>query len=251
MTHSDLPDDTFFAYHQLWRSLLRGTTSPLRLAIPAELVRMISWHAGLIVLDRKLTAISTTSLYVRCSVNAPTVVSRTWFWAGPIDIDLANIAQFQLVTKSCDQGWTTDTNPVSRTWFDVGIFPLPRLVLAENDNEVSGLANSDGLHAVWQITQSPTVAGDWSRFVASREYQKYFTEQDTKHWHCSHFNPFADGRAEIREGLIFTRDHAIWKEMAAGHIIAVRVCAKYLNWMNRAQRGELKVWRYFEPVINV
>ena len=254
-TRFDIPDDALFAYHQLWRNLQKGTIIPHRRALPVELVRMIIYYAGLIVLDRTLTTVSTTSLYVRCGVGDSDLISRTWFWAGPVSAhDVASIAQFQLVTESCDFSLAVNSNRVSHTWFDVGVFPLPtRAILEDEPPHVHGADSA--LHAEWDRQQS-IAAGteDWQWLVKNSELQEYFTELDKYPWRCSHYNPYADlGRVQTRQGLIFTRDHPAWMKLSAGHVIAVRVCAQSLHWpwINMAQKGELKVWKYFEPLINV
>lgn len=122
-----ISDDELVVYHSVWRSLLRGTTSSFRAPLPLELVQMITHHAGLAVVDRKLTATATTPVKVCCLHDGPYVVSRTWFWTEPLDSSSLNaIAHVRRVTESCNQGWATrDVRPVFRTWFDVGIFPPP------------------------------------------------------------------------------------------------------------------------------
>ena len=252
-TRFDIPDDTLFTYYQLWRNLQKGTAVPHRRALPVELVRMIIRHAGLIVLDRTLTTVSKTSLYVRCDIGDPDLVSRVWFWAGPVNAhDVASIAQYQLVTMSCDLSLAIDSNRALHTWFDVGVFPLPsRPMLKDEPPHVQATDSAlDAEGALHRSTVAGTEGGQW--LVKNPELQGYLTEQDKHPWRCSHYNPYADtGVAQTRQGLTFTKDHPAWMKLSAGHVIAVRVCAQSLHWVNMAQKGELKIWKYFEPLINV
>ncbi|KAJ3524614.1 hypothetical protein NM688_g8531 [Phlebia brevispora] len=263
MAPFEISNDIFILYHQLWRSLQEGLSPPYpspRSPLPAELVRIIVRYAGLAVPDRTLTATVSTRVDVRCKLG-PYKVTIVWFYTKPLtSTALANIAQVQLVTVSGDQGWTTDQNPVSRTWYDVGIFPEPpqettTSVTNEENRAKAGRFSGNGSNEpAADIRWTPArknKADDWSWMLANRDIQKHFNQQDDMRWQCSHFNPCAHRKAEHRDGQVFEKDHQLWEGVKSGDVIAIRVGTQYLNWVNSAHRGELRVWKYFEPVLLV
>ena len=115
----------------------------------------------------------------------------------------------QLVTLSRDQGWCNDPSQGSWSWFEVVI-----LAPAGDDKQTVAIKKgSDGKDLVW----------------------------------TSHKNPVASDAFAWRKGERFESDHEIWRQLAEGDSIGVRVCAQYGKWGNTAKEGILKVDEWFEP----
>ena len=57
--------------------------------------------------------------------------------------------------------------------------------------------------------------------------------------------------AQDLHGPIVTIDDELWDEFVEGSLVAVRVCAKFLEWVNYAYHAEVRFWRWFEPVIDI
>ncbi|KAI0340298.1 hypothetical protein BDW22DRAFT_1360236 [Trametopsis cervina] len=110
-------------WHQVWRALLRGENERERRRppLPIELVRLISRLAGLRVPDDSRSHIHSEEIVVRS--DGP-IATKLWFCTLPFDdFALAHVAAAQLTTTSHDQGWASESNPGSYTWFSWGVFP--------------------------------------------------------------------------------------------------------------------------------
>ncbi len=139
--------------------------------------------------------------------------------------DLQNIAELQLVTWSCDQGWADDRSKGSWTWFDLGFFPSIPYSAEDPDRKQKVMS--------WLQALPNGGKGNGS----------------LREWHPSHRNPVADGALAWRAGRIFGRDKKLWGRARSGDVLAVRACAQFSGWENKAERGELRVWKWFESVI--
>ncbi|KZV92648.1 hypothetical protein EXIGLDRAFT_718105 [Exidia glandulosa HHB12029] len=193
--------DELLVWHQLARVLQH--------ALPLELVIAILRHAELLVPIPRLSVTSRSHLEVIARTGA--VEQRDWFTSPPLTHqDLAHIAAVQLHTQSHDQGWASQRDGGSWTWFD--------LCLARTGR------GGDGLVEV--------------RKRAAGELR----------W-MSHHNPIASRKPDEREGAIFDVEHEIWTHARDGDVILVRVCAQYPGWANIVYAGSLTFWRYFEPSV--
>jgi len=106
-----------------------------------------------------------------CNVVAQGVnpVRKDWFSTAPLSAhDLANMQSIQLLTFSRDQGWVSDPNAGSWSWFDIVLLPSEReervdteehLWLSHtNDPPASSLRRRAGSilgpsHEIWQIAR--------------------------------------------------------------------------------------------------
>jgi len=95
-------------------------------------------------------------------------VRKEWFSSVPLSPhDLANMHSIQLLTRSRDQGWASDPNAGSWSWFEVVLIPSERG--RSNVEEHSWLSHNNGppastmrrragfifgpCHEIWQIAQ--------------------------------------------------------------------------------------------------
>ena len=117
-----LPLDTMYLYHQIWRTLLRGDVNPghRRRPLPPELVHLISRLADLRVPDKARSYIHSERVLV--SSGGP-FQTKLWFCTSPFrDHAFDQIAAVQLFTTSNDQGWASEPERGSWTWFEWGLF---------------------------------------------------------------------------------------------------------------------------------
>jgi hypothetical protein len=77
------------------------------------------------------------------------------------------------------------------------------------------------------------------------------TKMEAGEWWRSHENRMAYGAPNSVEGSVFDLGGHRTPALRAGHRIFVRVCAQHEQWENRGEKGELRFWRWFEPVHDV
>ncbi|KAK7048549.1 hypothetical protein R3P38DRAFT_3307396 [Favolaschia claudopus] len=233
-----LPDGTLLLYHQTWRALLRGFDPSIhpsisqsdevarcpRPALPVELVRLIIRAADLAVPWQ--THRAGRSVFVRVTTREEEpVVSRVWFWTKPLDVE--NVAVVQLVTVSRDQGWVNPATEICHSWFEWGVFTSPP---SAEDADYRSKGTFTGFENVWSTRKGGKEV--WRKShgnaVASRSYEQYFG---------------------TRVGV----DEEMWANTSPGSVgvIAVRCCAEQAMWENDARYGEVRVWKWFEPVVSV
>ncbi|KAJ6606089.1 hypothetical protein DFH09DRAFT_1299370 [Mycena vulgaris] len=235
-----LPEEELLLYHQLWRTLLRGSgpftehpDSPAEIgtrrpALPVELVRLIMRTAAFMVPDRQQTQHAERSVFLRATTrDEEPVVSRVWFWTKPLN--LAKVAAVQLVTVSHDQGWVSPATDVCHSWFEWGVFNgVPEPASGGGEGGVTGN------EMVWR-TESPKQEGKASEPM----------------WCRTHGNPIARGQYQQHDGPRVGIDDEMWDGAKAGSVIVVRACTQQALWENDARYGEILVWKWFEPVVRV
>ena len=137
--------------------------------------------------------------------------SSIWFSTPPLDSrHISKAARIQLAAESHDQGWCSDPSQGSWSWFEVVILAPPG-----DDGQTAVIKKgSDGRDLVW----------------------------------TSHTNPLRSDGFAWRKGKRFESDHEIWRQLAEGDSIGVRVCAQYPGWKNTAKEGVLNVDEWLEPI---
>ncbi|KAK7683757.1 hypothetical protein QCA50_013133 [Cerrena zonata] len=212
MYETDMSFDHLLLYHELWRALLNGQSLPRRRApLPVELIRIISQQADLVVLDRELTHVHFEGIEV--SARDHHVVSKLWFISHPFDkVKMVHVAGVQLATESHDQGWASHLDQGSWTWFDMAIIPFPPLQNTTRDD----------------LAQASL-------------------------WRKSHHNVVATMSPRELEGPVVTTDDEMWNNLQNDQLyaIVIRANARFAGWTNHAKKGELRVWKYFEPIVGL
>ena len=105
-----------------------------------------------------------------CSIAARDAnpIQADWFLTSPLSAhDLANMHSTQVLTRSCDQGWVSDPNAGSWSWFDVILIPSERERLDRGEHSWFSHSNSPPAstmrrragsifgpsHEIWQIAE--------------------------------------------------------------------------------------------------
>lgn len=65
-------------------------------------------------------------------------------------------------------------------------------------------------------------------------------------WNRSHHNQLRSRHFQHHEGVVIHAAKAGWE---AGDVISVWACAQFGAWSCKAESGELRFWKWFEPVI--
>ena len=91
---------------------------------------------------------------------------------------------------------------------------------------------------------------EWGLFSSAAEATvRAEVESETAGWKISHRNKIAEAEPQDLTSPLVTMDDAMWRGIAEGNIIAVRVCAAQKFWYNTAYRAEVKFWKWFSPVV--
>ncbi|KAI0035315.1 hypothetical protein K488DRAFT_43586, partial [Vararia minispora EC-137] len=134
---------------------------------------------------------------------------------------------------------------ISRVWFrspaltaaDVSRMAAMQLVTMSRDQ---GWAT----HA----EEGPMSWFDFGVFTADTQEQEMGTERAKDRWQRSHYNRMAYGKTNFVKGDVIYFDKEGAPNIGAGECIVVRACAEHARWENRGKMGELRFWRWFEPV---
>jgi len=202
--------DSVLTRHLLFRALTRGELQ--RPALPPEIVLLIFRSAQFVVPNSEpLTAVKQAEYVIRA--HDSNVVRGEWFASEPMTAaSLKHIAALRLDTTSHHQGFVSDPNAGMWSWFEVGVSrPLP-----ENP-------------AVYRLVE-------------------HMETGEPLVW-LSHENPLEARSATQLCGKVFWPDHPLWTYLKPGDKVSVLVCAQYPAWRNHALVGQIRSWRYFEPVL--
>lgn len=91
---------------------------------------------------------------------------------------------------------------------------------------------------------------EWGFFPSAQEAKRREEASwETSGWHISHRNRVDTPNPQTLEGRIVTPDDSMWQNFTEGSILAVRICARFLNTENHARRGEIRYWKWFKPVL--
>ncbi|KXN83116.1 Calcium-independent phospholipase A2-gamma [Leucoagaricus sp. SymC.cos] len=155
---------------------------------------------------------STDSCFIEAEDSQ--TISRIWFKSKPIDRNFCyRVVQLQLLTDSCDQGYTqADTlNPGSWSWFEVVILP-------DENSDIP--RNKDGKELVWRSHGNRSDSQD-----VARSPSRFF-------------------------GKVFDRREEILDSLEVGNVIAVRACVRYPGWINDARNGCLSAKLLSEDIFS-
>jgi hypothetical protein len=72
--------------------------------------------------------------------------------------------------------------------------------------------------------------------------------ENSPHWRRSHYNQMEREGPVCIKGPIAEPAQDGTSHLKTNDCIVVRVCAKHRGWQNYALKGELRFWRWFEPV---
>lgn len=138
---------------------------------------------------------------------------------------------------------------VSKLWFytppldDMAVDHLAAVQLLTTSNDQGWATSSQGDSWTWfevGVFKSPEELAQCEK-----------VGQGEQGWRWSHGNKGATSMTQDRKGRLVTAGEDILKRLGGGSVLAVRICAKYPMWANNAHRGELKFWKWFEPVVSV
>lgn len=249
LTHDSHPgyrmsSDCYLLYHEIWRSLYQGQELPSRRApLPVELIRLISRMANLVILDMELVRQEEEGIRVACLDHAAT--SQVWFWTKPLDEkQMRQVAGVQLITESRDQGWADQPELGSRIWYDIGIIPLPLSIPQETTITMSEVKSTKpyGVFVGQCESSREEVEGTIEEVV----------KQDPR-WRKSHGVPPAQEHEIRLAGPVITHGDPIWAHAGPSNssVVAVRASAMFRGWINLASKGELLIWKHFEPIVGI
>ncbi|CAE6509392.1 unnamed protein product [Rhizoctonia solani] len=150
-----------------------------------------------------VTISSVKELSVEASDHA--VVRKLYFGTGKLSADnLGRFLSVQLETDAHDQGWASERQRGVWSWFELAIFST----LPAEGQEVT----------VNQIKSHPTREEPltWTshRLPLSREY-------------------------DVIKGMVFAKDHELWKFLDPDDHIGVLACAQYRRWEGDVRSGKL------------
>ncbi|KAG9124567.1 hypothetical protein FRC07_011107 [Ceratobasidium sp. 392] len=135
-----------------------------------------------------------------------TVVKKLYFGTPQLDAQkLSRYISFQLETNSRDQGWASEPQRGLWSWFDLAIFTrLP----SEGQDVTPNMIKSgpNGKPLTWMSHKLP-LTGQW----------------------------------EIQQGIVFGKDHELWKHLEPGDYVGVLACAQYAYWKAEARNGTLMI----------
>ena len=105
--------DQILLWHQLWRDFRKKT-------LPDELIVILMRFLGAIVPDRERTTRYTSPIKAESLDESTT--TKEWFHSPPFNRrSLSAVAQMRLETVSHDQGWNTDLDTQSWSWFEIAL----------------------------------------------------------------------------------------------------------------------------------
>lgn len=154
--------------------------------------------------DRTEPPVSVSSTRsVRAYASNATVVRTYYFGTQISDENLRYIPSMQLETDARNQGWASNPNGGSWSWFEVAIFstqPYESQMITENQIKLG----SHGSPLTWVSHRVPITS-------------QYTTQQ----------------------GIVFGKDHEIWQHVNPGDYIGVLACAQYPCWLCEGRSGKL------------
>ena len=255
----------------LCRAFAVGDPTPKsrRPSIPAELIIYIFRLVGFCVPAPGLTISVEAKKETFCvSSNGP-LVRQLWFYTPPLTQRLlGKIAAVRLVTESTHQGWVSNTDAGSGSWWEVGILrgvDTQRRCLSENQTEMEyqSLKWHDG--PVLGSSES-TESGCCEPPLPVRTCVSHHHDVK-KHLRIQ---TYASGRIADRflvlDGPQFGRDHELWNgvddhnnfswmqgstkdagPVRVGDRLAVYGCAQFWGWECYANWAKLEFDIYWEP----
>jgi hypothetical protein len=136
--------DQLLLWHQLWRSFRIGSSGQ-REPLPDELIVLLMRFIGAVVPDEERTIHFLNPIKVYSSDVSTT--TKEWFHTPAFDKpSLSYVAQMRLDTISHDQGWTTDRNTKTWSWFEIALVDSQGRVkggLRRLTDDVSAVQNYD------------------------------------------------------------------------------------------------------------
>ncbi|KDN49271.1 hypothetical protein RSAG8_01973, partial [Rhizoctonia solani AG-8 WAC10335] len=156
------------------------------------------------------------------SVNAWSQVVRSlmWFQTEPFTKKmLRHVKSVQLVTMSHHQGWVSDRNAGSWSWFE---FQVARPTDQDATCATAKL-RPNGDEISWRCLAHPV-----DRKSAKRQ------------------NGFAE-----HKGSVFDSDHELWTQIEEGDVLQVVMKARFGGWSNTASDGILRIGTWWEPSIEM
>ncbi|KDR69103.1 hypothetical protein GALMADRAFT_145819 [Galerina marginata CBS 339.88] len=159
----------------------------------------------LIRCDIKLHRITISSVEgVIATASDSTIVKKFYFGTGRVSkSEATSYVSVQLSTSARDQGWADQPQAGLYSWFELAILTEDM----KRDQVVSDqIKKVDGNPLTW-ISHSVPITST-------------YTDQD---------------------GPVFSRDHALIKNLEAGNVLAVLACAQYAQWECDVRQGKLNI----------
>ncbi|QRV88158.1 hypothetical protein RhiJN_16176 [Ceratobasidium sp. AG-Ba] len=193
-------------YYTVVLGLAQGSKRNRRPPLPEELVILICSFANFICLNLEYSREENRDTDV--SSDGP-IASETWLRSPPLTLQIINeIHSIQLLTESCHQGWVSDPNSGSWSWFDITLCRGD-----EGPGQLIPKTLDDGSPASWE-----------------------------SHSHAVEMHGYT-----INEGKRFGIEHPLWNYVEPGDVLTVEAKAQFPGWQNRVRRGVLLVYTWWKP----
>ncbi|KDR77887.1 hypothetical protein GALMADRAFT_65251 [Galerina marginata CBS 339.88] len=139
---------------------------------------------------------------VIATASNSTIVKKFYFGTGPVsNSDATSYVSVQLSTSARDQGWADQPQAGLYSWFEIAILTKDMTLDQVVTDQIKTV---DGKPLTWISHDVPLTST--------------YTDQD---------------------GPVFAKDHALFKNLKAGNVIAVLACAQYAYWKCDARSGKL------------
>ncbi|CAE6486199.1 unnamed protein product [Rhizoctonia solani] len=202
------------AYYTAYKGLAKGSSS--HQALPPELALYIcrlaefeSWYTKKAPAGRK-----------RVYASSQDVQSLMWFQTEPFTKQMLHrIKSVQLVTMSRHQGWVSDRDAGSWSWFEFCI---------------TGPTDQSTTRAAVKCRPN----GD--------EMSWYCLEHPVDHETADIQDEFAEHKSSV-----FDSDHELWTQIEEGDVLQVVMKARFGGWSNTASDGILRIGTWWEPSVEM
>ncbi|CAE6422252.1 unnamed protein product [Rhizoctonia solani] len=213
LSRLQLDHDVIKSYYTAYVGLYNGSSS--RQALSLEIALYICRLAGF---ERWGTKRALEGYEIHAQDSE--VESFVWFHFGPFTKQALNhIKSVQLVTMSRHQGWVSNRNAGSWSWFELR-------VARPKDEDVT------------------------------RAEVKRRVDGDEMSW-CSHRHPVDPETAQQQKdyaehkGVVFDSDHKLWEEVREGDVLQVVMKAQFGGWSNTVSDGMLRINIWWEPSVEM
>ena len=149
---------------------------------------------------------------VEVSATDATIQRKVWYITDPFTTDaLTNIATVHVVTQSKDQGWVSDSERGSWSWFEIAVAGPPAFSGQSAMDRIR--KRDDGTLLSW----------------------------------FSHSNPLGGKDYTINKGKFFTQQCELWNFVQDNDSLAIIACAQYPAWKCEGKAFTLSYDEFFDP----
>ncbi|CAE6474973.1 unnamed protein product [Rhizoctonia solani] len=212
LSHTRPDSELIETYYTVYKGLSNSSSS--HRALPTELVLYICRLAEFVCQYTKKAPVGRRRVYASSQV----VQSLIWFQTEPFTKRmLRHVKSIQLVTMSHHQGWVSDRDGGSWSWFEFQV--------ATDQGDVPALVKrqSNGDEISWCCLEHPV---DRETAEVQGDFAKH-------------------------EGSIFDSDHELWTQIEEGDVLQVVMKAQFGGWSNVASDGVVRISTWWEPSIEM